>query len=88
MRFHFTISHVPGTYLAIAGTLSHSPADEPIIYAHADKVLLEEAYTFVNTVMGNLPASEQHLEEIKKHQRADEACQLIATYCQQMKHAN
>ena len=57
------------TYLVITEALSRSPADEP---THADKVLHEEAYTFVNAVMGNLPASEQHQEELKKRHRANE----------------
>ena len=78
MRFEFTISHVPGTKLTIADTLSRSPSAEP---SQSDQLLQEEASVYVNAVIENLPASDQRLEEIKKLQKEDEACQLITVYC-------
>ena len=46
----------------------------PTHYEHAKK---KQKYM---STMKNLPATEKRLEQIKKLQRTDEACQLIATY--------
>ena len=78
MRFRFTISHVPGKELIIADTLSRSPAFEP---AESERLLHEEGDAYIKVVMQSLPATERRIEEIRKSQQQDEACQLIMTYC-------
>ena len=75
MRFEYTISHVRGADLVNADTLSRAPALES-----TTDVLLKETEAYVNWTMKNLPATDERLEQIKKLQRTDEACQLIATY--------
>ena len=79
MRFDFSIKHVPGKDLVIADTLSRAPTTEP---TNSDEILQQEVNAFVNSLIRNLPATEQRLEEIRLLQQRDEACQLITTYCQ------
>ena len=69
MRFHFSISHVPGKSLTIADTLSRAPMGHP---TEADDLLQQEACAFINAVMQSLPATEQRIAEIKEHQETDE----------------
>ena len=78
MRFEFTISHVSGTDLIVADTLSRAPA--PDVSQVSD--LLEETEAYVKFTMMELPATEKRLEEIKILQSKDEACQLITSYLQ------
>ena len=78
MRFQFTIGHVPSKELTIADTLLRAPTMEP---APADELLQQETQAFVNVVIQSLPATDQCLE-IKQHQRDDEVCQQIATFCE------
>ena len=75
MKFEYTISHVRGADLVNADTLSRAPALES-----TTDVLLKETEAYVNWTTKNLPATDERLEQIKKLQRTDEACQLIATY--------
>ena len=79
MRFQFGITHVPGKDLIIADTLSRAPAADPTT---ADKLLQQEANAFINVILQNLPATEQRLEEIRRHQEDDDATQQIAVFCQ------
>lgn len=62
MRFDFTISHVPGKDLVIADTLSRAPSREP---TKEDQLLQQETRVFIDSVMQNLPATEQRLDEIR-----------------------
>ena len=79
MRFQFSITHVPGKDLIIADTLSRAPAADPTT---ADELLQQEANAFISTVLQNLPATEQRLEEIRRYQNDNETCQQIADFCQ------
>ena len=81
MRFQFSISLVPGKDLAIADTLSRAPASasDPTT---PDELLQQEVNAFVNIVLQHLPAMEQQLEKIKKHQGEDEDCQQLTVFCQ------
>ena len=79
MRFKFTIGHVPGKNLIIADALSRAPGSIPSM---TDKALQQETTAYVNSVMESLPASEERLQEIKQHQKADEVCQQIIGFCQ------
>ena len=56
MRFHFTISHVPGKELVIADFLSRAPEST---VSTADELLQQEATAYVDFVMQQLPATEQ-----------------------------
>lgn len=79
MRFEFTIGHVPGKDLTIADTLSRAPTGGP---SPADELLQGETSAFVKAVMQSLPATDQRLEEIKRHQKEDEVCQQITAFCE------
>ena len=78
MRYSFTITHVPGKELVIADTLSRAPLSNP---TSTESVLQEETDAFVNLVLNHLPATEHRLEEIKRLQESDEACQAIVEFC-------
>ena len=78
MRFSFTITHVPGKELVIANTLSRAPAGDT---TQAENLLQEETRAYVNLVLESIPATEQHLEDIRRHQESDEISQAIAEFC-------
>ena len=80
MRFHFSIYHVPGKHLIIADMLSRAPLNE---HRDSDHMFTEETDAFVNLTLQSLPATESRLEEIRKQQEQDEACELLVRYCQQ-----
>ena len=79
MRFSFTITHVPGKELVIANTLSRAPAGEA---TQAENLLEEESRAYVNLVLESIPATEQRLEEIRRHQELDKISQAITEFCQ------
>ena len=78
MRYHFTISHVPGKNLVIADPLSRAPMSD--IYL-VDQDFNAEVEAYVATVRQTLPASEQQLINDQQQQERDEICQQIVTYC-------
>lgn len=78
MRFHFTISHVPGKDLTTADTLSRAPIP---IDRTSDNALLAEVTAFIAMVTETLPATDQRLREIRVKQTQDEVCSAIRTYC-------
>ena len=78
MRYHFTISHVPGKNLVVADTLSRAPIPDMHL---VDQDFNAEVEAYVATVRQTLPASEQQLINIQQQQERDEICQQIVTYC-------
>ena len=78
MRFHFTISHVPGKELSTADTLSRAPVTSSTF---TDEQFNHEVAAYVGMVCENLPASDQHISQIKQLQLNDEVCQKLTTYC-------
>ena len=79
MRFHFTISHVPGKQLTIADTLSRAPSDSP---STTDHTFEQESQIFVKAVIQSLPATEEHLQQIKESQKWDATCIQLKQYYQ------
>ena len=80
LRYHFTISHIPGKDLVIADMLSRAPTGIPTT---SDQSLHDEANAFIKTVIQGLPATDEQLEAIKLEQEQDEVCEQIKTYCQE-----
>ncbi|XP_011406246.1 PREDICTED: uncharacterized protein K02A2.6-like [Amphimedon queenslandica] len=78
LRFHFSISHVPGKDLVIADMLSRAPEGTP---NEQDLLLEEDTRAFIEYIMESLPASEIRLKEIEKEQKKDPVCAKIAQYC-------
>ena len=78
MRYHFTISHVPGKNLMIPDTLSR--ASMPDIHL-VDQDFNAEVEAYVTMVWQTLQASEQQLVNIQQQQERDEICKQIVTYC-------
>ena len=78
MRYHFTISHVPGKNLVTADALSRAPLSDR---SQDDQELQAEVEVYLNTVRQTVPASEKQLLHIQHHQEEDEICQQIVTYC-------
>ena len=67
LRYHFTISHVPGKNLIMADTLSRAP--EP---GEPDQECPEsEVEAYVDATFTSIPATERHMEEIRQHQEED-----------------
>ena len=77
-KFSFTIHHVPGKLLYTADTLSRTPATT----TNHGTDLPDEVETFINSVIANLPASEQRLEVYRQAQLRDTACKQAMDYCQ------
>ena len=78
MRFHYTISHVPGKSLITADALSRAPVFHS---TQEDDEFRQEVNAYVNMVIKSLPATEQRLEMIKALQDEDETCKCIKQYC-------
>ena len=79
MRFHFTISHVPGKDLGTEDMLSRAPAGN----STSDDLLLQNEVTaYVHAVMQSLPATEMQLKRIAQHQKEDTVCRYLLEYCQ------
>ena len=56
MRFHFSISHVPGKHLVIADALSRAPVSYPTT---EDDLLQQEADAYVQMIIQSIPATEK-----------------------------
>ena len=78
MRFSFSMSHVPGKELVLADTLSRVPVSNASM---DDKQFQQEVEVFVDSIIHQLPASEQGLHNIMEHQHADETCQQLVEFC-------
>ena len=78
MRYHFTVSHVPGKNLIIADALSRAPLSDMDIQ---DQDFNAEVEAYLNTVRQTLPASETQLMNIQHQHEGDEVCQQLVTYC-------
>ena len=78
MRYQFTISHIPGKDLVIADTLSRAPVCDS---DHCSSLLEQEVDAYVRLVIGSLPATEKHLEDIRSHQERDEVCRQLISFC-------
>lgn len=69
LRFTYKIEHVPGKKLITADALSRALIQAPP--TPEDKQLEEDMCVSINLTMGQLPASEQRLEQIRTVQDAD-----------------
>ena len=56
MRFHFSISHVPGKHLVIVDTLLRAPVSYPTT---EDDLLQQEADAYVQMIIQSIPATEK-----------------------------
>ena len=78
MRYQFTISHVPGKYLAMADTLSRASSSE---VKEGDRDLQNEMEAYMNMIFQAIPATKKRLEEIQLHQEEDDVLRLVMSYC-------
>ena len=78
LRYHFTISHIPGKDLVIADMLSRAPTSTP---SDSDLLFYRETSVFVDAVVQSVPASDAQLERIKREQEQDDVCKQIIVYC-------
>ena len=76
-RFDYMITHVPGKLLHTADTLSRAPSANK----DNDATLQQEAETFVEVAVVNLPATKGQLLHHQKAQNDDHFCCLIRNYC-------
>ena len=67
MRFSFSISHVPGSQLHTADTLSRAPNMDGSL-SHS------EVKAYVDATIQCLPASDDRIEQIKQEQKEDPEC--------------
>lgn len=77
MRYHFTISRIPGKDLIIADALSRAPVsgnrpEDLELHGRRDKCVC--ATIVIQT------ASEQQLQEIKNSQQNDEVCKQLISF--------
>ena len=78
-RYDYSVQHVPEKELYTADTLSRAP----LKMEEADQKLLEEAESFMEIGVSNLPASKDRLDEYRKHQTSDPVCSMVMKFCQQ-----
>ena len=78
IRFHFSISYVPGKSLITADALSRALVSSS---TPEDDRFRQEVNAYVNMVIKTLPATEQYLEMIKALQEEDEVCRHVKQYC-------
>ena len=78
MRYHFTISHLPGKDLITADALSRAPASYS---TDSDQVLQAEVGSFLAAVTDSLSASDERLGEFRSQQAEDEICSSLASFC-------
>lgn len=79
MRYTYTIEHVPGKELITADALSRAPHVRELTISElqfADEVAAHEDF-----VVGQIPATERRLQEIKEQQQRDEICSQVLRYC-------
>ena len=77
LRFRYTISHVPGKTLVVAGALSRAPIKQ----SERRGLQEEEIYLYVDSVLSELPASDKRLGEIRDRQREDKVGRQLVAYC-------
>ena len=77
LRYHFTISHIPGKDLVIADILSRAATST---LSSSDHSFFQETNVFVDTVILSLPASDAQLERIKLEQEQEDVCKQIMVY--------
>ena len=77
MRYSCIIQHVPGRDPYTADALSRTP-----LSITTDQSLEKETTSYVNSIIGGLPASDMRLDQIPSHQKEDETCRLLMSYCQ------
>ena len=75
-RFDYSIAHVPGMYLYTANTLSHAPI-KLVECAYEDDKDVER---FVKTLVEQLPASKERMEQFHKTQKDDPICSTVIKY--------
>ena len=78
LRYHFTISHVPGSNLIVADALSRAPEPE----SHTHDSLQHEVEAYVDATFSSIPATEARMEQIRQHQEEDPVIRHIKQYCQ------
>ncbi|CAM1332833.1 Uncharacterised protein r2_g4209 [Pycnogonum litorale] len=77
MKFRFKIIHGPGKELITADTLSRSPLPEI-----GNQSLHELSQVYVNGIMGNLPATDRRLSQLREAQHEDAVCLKLMEYVQ------
>ena len=78
LRYHFTISHVPGKDLVIADALSRAPVASS---SRSDQALQADVEAFVAAATDSLPATDKRLADFRAHQVEDESCSALACFC-------
>lgn len=66
LRYHFTISHVPGKNLVMADTLSRAPESGDSV----QDCLEQEVEAYVHATFSTT-ATERRMQEIRQHQEED-----------------
>ena len=77
-RFDYSISHVPGAYLYTADTLSRAPIKTVECVYEDDK----DVERFVESLVEQLPASKERMEQFRKAQKDDPLCSTVIQYIQ------
>ena len=77
MRYHFTISHVPGKDLHIADTLSRAPTSQSTL----TDAQFHWKVDVIHLVTDSLLITEERLLHIRRKQEEDAVCQELKQYC-------
>ena len=75
-RYDYDIQHVPGKLLYTADTLSRSPIQTTANHPELE----QDAETFVDACVANLPATSGRLKQIQEAQEEDRTCKEVITH--------
>ena len=77
IRYNFTIVYTPGAHLCIPDALSRAP-----LSCSDDTTGLQvSAEAFISNVVSTLPATQNHIEWLRKAQEQDKTLTQVIHYC-------
>ena len=80
MKYSPEIRYVQGTHQKTADALSRAPTGQP---SKEEEIKIEEVESFRDSVIRNLPATDQRIEQIRETQKEDAICAQIRSYVQE-----
>ena len=74
LQYSFTAEHIKGEELVDADALSRSPVDQPL---PADALAEQDILIHINTIITQMPASDERIQQIKIETAKDKQLQLL-----------
>ncbi|XP_011884023.1 PREDICTED: uncharacterized protein K02A2.6-like [Vollenhovia emeryi] len=78
LRYSFKVVYVPGKQLVLADSLSRNPLERD---RDEGNELSNEIESYVQFIVGNIPASKNLMDKISEEQQCDYICSKLKDYC-------